>query len=144
MNGRRVAGLVGLLALSTVAAAQTPRQDGLWKVQIQMSMPNMPMQLPPITTEQCVTPEDLKDPMRTVPQPTTPGSPEAGQCKTTDFQNAGDKITWKMECTGGTPMSGAGELVYSGDTYAGTMTMTRQGQTMTAKINGVRLGDCTR
>lgn len=144
MSVRKVAGVAVVLTLSAAAAAQQgPRQDGLWKVQIQMQMPNMPTQLPPISTEQCITPEDVKDPMRAIPQPNTPGSP-AADCKMTDYHSTGDTVRWKMECTGRTPMTGGGELVYSNDTYAGTMTMAMQGQTMTAKINGVRLGDCTK
>jgi len=136
--------VLAVLGLSAAAAAQQmPRQDGLWKVQIQMTMPNMPMQLPPITTEQCVTPEDLKDPMRAVPQTQGPGG-QPSNCKMTDHQIVGNKMTWKMECSGQNPMTGQGEMVYTDNTYAGTMTMNMQGQTMTAKMNGVRLGDCTR
>jgi hypothetical protein len=40
-------------------------------------------------------------------------------------------------------MTGTGELLYSGDTYTGTMKMTMQGQEMTMKYSGKRLGDCT-
>ncbi len=139
----RFAVVVTGLALSAAAAAQQmPRQDGRWKVQIQMQLPNMPTALPPMTMEQCLTPEDVKDPMQTVPR-TGPGT-QGGDCKMTDYQVAGSKVTWKMECTGSTAMTGTGEMVYADNAYAGTMTMNVQGQTMTAKVNGVRLGDCTR
>jgi len=42
-------------------------------------------------------------------------------------------------------VSGTGELVYSGDSYTGTMTMEMGGRgTMTMKYTGKRLGDCTK
>jgi len=53
-----------------------------------------------------------------------------------------------MRCEGDNPMTGTGEIVYSGDTYLGTMKMTtgRGGQpmAMTMKYSGKRLGDCTK
>jgi hypothetical protein len=49
-----------------------------------------------------------------------------------------------MRCEGDNPMTGTCEIVYSGDTYLGTMKMTtgRGGQPM--KYSGKRLGDCTK
>lgn len=145
MSGRRLVVLgVLVVGLAATGDAQTmPRRDGLWKVQVQMEMPNMPMAIPPMTQEQCITPEDLKDPIRTVPQSGgRGGNPQ--DCKMTDYQTVGNKITWKMECSGRSPMTGNGEMVYTNDTYTGQMLMNMQGQTMTMKMNGVRLGDCTR
>ena len=144
MKFRTVAVIAAVVGLSAAGLAQPmPRQDGRWKIQMQMQMPNLPVQMPPITMEQCVTPEDVKDPMRTVPQADRPGGPNGANCKMVDYQTVGNKVTWKMECTGQNPMTGTGEMVYTDNTYAGTMTMLMQGQTMTMKMNGVRLGDCT-
>jgi hypothetical protein len=136
------AAVTGLTAAAT--AQQMPRQDGLWKVQVQMEMPGMPMQLPPISMEQCVTPEDVKDPMRAVPPSGPAGNPNSPDCKMVDYQTVGNKVTWKMECTGSQKMTGVGEMVYTDDTYAGSMTMTTDGKTMMMKLNGVRLGDCSK
>lgn len=144
MSGRTLMVLGVVVGLVATGDAQTPpRQDGLWKVQVEMQMPNMPMALPPMTAEQCITPEDAKDPMRTVPQ-AGGRAPSSQDCKVTDYQTVGNKVTWKMECTGRSAMTGNGEMVYTNNTYTGQMIMTTQGQTMTMKMNGVRLGDCTR
>ena len=41
-------------------------------------------------------------------------------------------------------MTGEGEYLYAGDSYTGTVKMTRAGQMMTMKYSGKRLGDCTK
>jgi hypothetical protein len=65
-----------------------------------------------------------------------------------DYKTEGNKVSWSMRCEGDNPMTGTGEIVYSGDTYLGTMKMTtgRGGQpmAMTMKYSGKRLGDCTK
>ena len=45
-----------------------PRRDGNWEVQMQMEMPGMPPGMPPFTSTQCITPEEAKDPEKSVPQ----------------------------------------------------------------------------
>ena len=79
-------------------------------------------------------------------QPGRGGVPN--DCKMSDYNVAGNKVTWSMACGGATPMTGTGEFVYSGDTYNGTMKMNmEQGgkpRTMTMKYTGKRLGDCVK
>jgi hypothetical protein len=57
-------------------------------------------------------------------------------------------VSWKTACTGAMPIEMTGEVIYSGDTYTGTVTtnMTMSGQTMSIKSNftGKRLGDCVK
>ena len=106
-------------------------------------MAGMPAGMPPMTTTQCITPEEAKDPQKSMPQGRGGrGSPR--NCTVSDHKVAGNKVTWIMACTVPKPMTGTGEFVYAGDTYTGTMKMNRAGQVMTMKYSGKRLGDCTK
>jgi uncharacterized protein DUF3617 len=131
-----------VLGLSAGALAQAPRQDGRWEVKMEMEMAGMPARMPPMTTTQCITPEEAKDPKKAMPQAGGRGGPE--NCTVSDYKVAGSKVTWTMACTGADAMTGTGEFVYAGDTYTGTMKMNRAGQVMTMKYSGKRLGDCTK
>ena len=143
------------VVLSAAALAQAPRQDGRWDVKMEMEMPGMPAGMPPMTTIQCITPEEAKDPTKLIPQGRG-GRGGPGNCTVSDHKVAGNKVTWNMACgvgglgdalpgaVTGEAMTGTGEFVYAGDTYTGTMKMNRAGQVMTMKYSAKRLGDCTK
>ena len=126
------------VALSVSALAQSPRRDGRWEVKTEMEMPGMPMKMPAMTTTQCITTEQADDPQRSVPQ----GRGAPNNCKVSDYKVTGNKVTWSMKCEGPDAMSGTGEITYGENTYDGVMKMVREGQTMTMKHTGKRLGDC--
>ena len=77
-----------------------------------------------------------------MPQPGGRGG--ASNCTISDHKVTGNKVSWKMACTGAEPMTGSAEITYTDDTSVGTMTMNRAGQAMTVKYTGKRLGDCTK
>jgi len=126
------------VGLSVSALAQAPRRDGRWEVKTEMEMPGMPMKMPAMTTTQCITKEQAEDPQRSVPQ----GRGAPNNCKVSDYKVTGNKVTWSMKCEGPEAMSGTGEITYGENTYDGVMKMEREGQTMTMKYTGKRLGDC--
>jgi Protein of unknown function (DUF3617) len=133
---------VALLALSVSALAQTHRRDGKWEVKIEMDMPGMPAGMPPMTSTQCVTPEEAADPQKAAPPS---GRGNQGDCKISDYKVDGNKVSWSMKCEGAQAMSGTGEFVYAADAYTGTMKMEMGGRgSMTMKYSGKRLGDCTK
>ena len=127
-----------VVGLSVSALAQAPRRDGRWEVKTEMEMPGMPMKMPAMTTTQCITREQADDPQRSVPQ----GRGAPNNCKVSDYKVTGNKVTWSMKCEGPEAMSGTGEITYGENTYDGVMKMVREGQTMTMKYTGKRLGDC--
>jgi uncharacterized protein DUF3617 len=141
--------LAAVVALSAplVAQGQGPRRDGNWQVTMEMEMVGMPQRMPPTTITQCVTKADAADPQKMVPQGPGRGavSPE---CTVSDYKVEGDTVSWSMKCEGQNPMTGAGEFVYTADTYNGTITMNmeRAGQpfSMNMKYSGKRLGDCVK
>jgi Protein of unknown function (DUF3617) len=131
-----------LVTLMLPLDAQGPRRDGKWEVKMEMDMPGMPARMPPMTTTQCVTPEEAKDPQKSIPQSGRGRGNES--CKVSDYKADGNTITWSMKCEGAEPMSGNGEFTYAGDTYTGVIKMDRAGQQMTMKYSGKRIGDCDR
>jgi hypothetical protein len=105
-------------------------------------MPNMPMAMPETKTTQCVTREQLKNPGSTLPTGPSPNQNDRA-CKATDQTVDGNKVTWKMVCTGPQSMTGDGEMVFSGDSYTARINMATPKGAMSMKYNGKRLGDCT-
>lgn len=132
-----------VLAAST-RAQEGPRRDGRWQVTVEMSMPGMPAGLPPMTMEQCITKEEAADPESMIPQTQGGRGAAPGDCQVTDQKISGSKVSWAMTCTGSEPMSGTGEFTYTDNGYTGVVKMDREGQTMTMKYSGKRLGDCAK
>lgn len=127
-------------AVGVTLFAQNPMRPGRWEVTMQMSMPSMPsMQMPPTKTASCITAEQLaKDPAAGLNS-----GPNANQCKVTDQKFSGNKVAWKMACTGAAAMTGDGEMTFTGDSYTGTVKMNTQQGAMNMQLAGKRLGDCT-
>jgi hypothetical protein len=133
-----------VLAVCCVAvvqlAAQSPMRPGRWEATMQMQMANMPMQMPEMKTARCVTAEELKDPVNSVPN-ASPG--DNTSCKVSDYKVTGSTVTWKVACTAPQTMSGSGEMTFVGDSYTGLMKMLTPQGDMSMKMTGKRLGDCT-
>jgi hypothetical protein len=68
-------------------------------------------------------------------------------CKVSELRTAGNKTSWKMECTGRDPMTGEGEMTRTRDSMDGRMRM--QGKRgsesfeMTTVMSGRLAGGCT-
>jgi hypothetical protein len=132
---------VGILVFASMTAfAQGPRRDGQWEIKTEMSMPGMPMSMPPTTMMRCVTKEQAQDPLKSLPQ----GGPGQDKCTMSDYKSEGSKATWKMTCQGDNAMSGTGEIVYKENTFESVMNMEGQGHKMMMKSTGKRLGDCVK
>jgi uncharacterized protein DUF3617 len=143
MNGRTASVGVAVLALSIGAFAQSVRRDGQWEVKMEMEMAGMPMQMPPMTSTQCITPDEAKDPNKSVPQMGRGGrGPQ--NCTVSDYKTEGNKVTWTMKCEGQQPMTGTGEFLYAADAYTGTIKMQTGRGDMTMKYTGKRTGDCVK
>jgi hypothetical protein len=129
--------VVALLVVSWAVVAQGVRRDGKWEVKTETDEAGSPNG-PPTTSIQCVTPKDIEDPYKATPIPT--GEQGAVVC---NFQHKvdGNKVTWSMQCDGGT--TGTGEFIYTANAYTGTFKLSAAGeQAMTFKYSAKRLGDC--
>lgn len=132
-----------LLASPLLAWGGNPSiAPGLWKLSVVMQMNGMTM--PPQIIRHCVTPAALKKPNGNIPLPPMHGKTA---CKVADVTHHGDRVSWKMSCTGAEKMEMVGTTTYYGaEHYKGRMkmTMTQYGHAMrmTQSIEGWRLGNC--
>lgn len=128
-----------LLFLATVAFADVNMDDGMWEITMKMEMPGMPMEMPPITSTQCLTKKD------NVPQQQGKGV----DCKMISHKIEGNTVSWVITCRmkeGGTAES-TGTITYSGKSFKGTMktVMNEPGaekMEVTQHMSGKRIGDC--
>lgn len=133
--------LLLLGAASLLFGASPDMKPGKWQVTMKMDMPGAPFPMPPITFEQCVTKDDLKDPKRTVPN----SSKDKNNCEVKDYKMSGNKATWRLQCKDGS--TGKGEMTYKSSSYNGVMTMEsadkKHGNSkFTQRISGKRIGNC--
>lgn len=143
---RSVSVIVLALFATAVALAQSGMRPGEWEVTTQMQMPNMPagFQMPAMKMNQCITPEQAKDPANTVPRQSGRGRGNKDDCKMSDYKTTGNTITWSMACTSPDKLTGTGEMTFAGDdSYTSTMKMVMAQGEMTMKMTGKRIGDCT-
>ena len=141
-RGRRVwrhgvtAATIVLLAWSALLSAQpAARRDGRWDVKMETSYGGRDLST---NVVQCITKEQLSDPMNTLP-----GGPDAQHgCRMSKYTLSGQSVTGTVTCDGPPVATTRIEYVYQADTYVGVMTMDRNGQTITTRLTGTRLGDC--
>lgn len=129
------AALAAIAVVVPAQAADHPQKPGKWQVKFEMEMPGMPFKMPPVTTEICLTEEDLQNPEKAVP--TDPKQ----KCTISDYKIDGNTVTWSMECPKQNT-KGTGEITYTEDSYTGKMKMTVGEQEMTTKYSGKFLGAC--
>jgi hypothetical protein len=131
------AAVIAIAAAAGAQPAKSPQKPGKWQVTMQMDMPGMPMKMPEIKTEVCLTEQDLADPQKAVPKD------QKSDCKISDYKVSGNNVTWAMECPS-QKMKGTGEATYSGDSYTANMKMETGDQKMSMKQTGKWLGTCTK
>ena len=126
--------ILSVLVVPAVTFAATNMRDGYWEMTTTMEMPGMPMQIPPTQMKHCFTKEDVKDQKKTI----------AGNenCTVTDLKETGNKVTWKMKCSGEGAGESSGETVFNGDSFQTNMKMQAEGQDMVMNVKAKRIGDC--
>lgn len=129
---------VALVFVLPASAADHPGKPGKWQMKIEMEIPGMPIKMPPITHEVCLTEEDLQNPEKAVPG----NDPKRKtDCKVGDYKVDGRTVSWTIDCPKQNT-KGSGEVTYTEDSYTGTMKMTVGEQEMKAKYSGKWLGTC--
>jgi len=137
MIPRTTLALLAVLALPAPARADepAPMQDGLWELSMKMDIPGLPFQLPAQTVNHCYTKKELQE---------SAGVPkQSDDCKVTESKKTGNKVTWKVVCTGKNAGTGSGEMTFKSATaYEGSMSVENKGRVTTTRYEGKRLGDC--
>ena len=128
------------IALFAIAAALAlpvfagPQRAGKWQMTIQTEMPNMPMKIPAVTTETCVTKEQAE-------KPEPPKSQRTSDCKFSDYKIEGNTVSWTMSCEK-QKLTGEGKITYSAESFEGAMHAKMSDMEVTTKYSGKRIGDC--
>jgi len=123
--------LCAFAALSTSVRAADTEPGVWWEHTIQAEMGGMSM--PATTSKSCMPKAGIQEP---------PGAAD-DRCKVTDVKHSGNKMTWKMVCSGPEAMTGTGEIVHTKDSFKGKMSMHMPQGDMTMKMSGKVLGgDC--
>lgn len=129
---------VALLLGAGASYAAPDMKPGLWEVQVRTEMAGMPMQMPSVTTRQCIRKQDM------VPQTNSSGQ----DCEVKDQSIQGNTVSWRIDCKSDQMQgSGTGKITYQGDTFKGRIDMTMQQQGsgtmhMSQHMQGKRVGDC--
>ncbi len=134
---------IALLTAPVAVLAQSmnfrpgPGPDELWDVTIKMEMVGMPMVMPAQTIQNC-----FKSNRRV-----EAAIPQQENCRTSDVRITGDRVTFKITCTGDQPMTGTGDITSSATKYEGVMalkSMVRgEAMEMSQKFSGRKVGTCT-
>jgi hypothetical protein len=136
MKSRTLALLFTVLLIGGFGSslAQPGKSTGdLWEDTLVLDMPGLPGMATRAQTHQRCSPRN------------SDAVPMTGKddCKMSDLKRSASSMSWKMSCSGTPPSRGSGEMVYEGrDRYRGTVTMTSEGQAMTMKLSGRRIGEC--
>jgi hypothetical protein len=95
----------------------------------------MPYKMPPTTIRHCYSKEDVKDQKNVV-------TAKDKDCNISNYNVSGNKVTWKMICTGKKTGTFSGQTVFSKNTFNSTMKSETGGHTMTMTMKAKRLSDC--
>ena len=144
MHVAALRGLCAPLATAAVAAALAwpapvlaEGKDDLWEVTTKMEMPGMPMAMPAQVQRMCIA-KNRKDEHLI---------PRRDNCRVTESKRTGNRIAYRMACTGQDAMDVDGEMTHGGDRYEGRMRMTTrsggESTQMAQTFAGRRVGDCT-
>jgi hypothetical protein len=128
-----VAGVCILAAMAQVVLAQG--SDDQYDITVKMEMAGMAM--PPMSQRMCVK-KGAGD-----------GDfiPRQENCRVSDTTRSGSRLTFKMTCTGNSPMTGTGDFTFVANGYNGQIRMKGkmegQDMAMTQTIDARRVGGCT-
>jgi len=139
---RGAAGGLGLLASGMCAIAIDGPQPGLWKVVTRAEVNAVPA--PADVKTRCLKPADVADLEKTfAPEYRVQGS----TCARMDLQWSGQKLSWRVQCTGPLSMDVAGTYEFDGPRhYSGVVTMlgSMAGREVRSRttLDGERIGEC--
>lgn len=127
---------VFVLSLTSSPLAQGI-QKGLWEISSETVVEGMPMKLPPMTTQSCITSERY-----------IPDNPEKNtNCKMLYNKQQGNTITWKAVCKEkGSTIETTGKMTYIGKSFESEVqTIVNEGGervNSTIRSKGRYLGPC--
>ena len=137
--------IAAALLFAGPAAAAFEFQPGQWQETETGEEDGKPVK-PEVTTT-CMSPEEAKDPVKSLQQMNKDMPP--GACKTMDIKTPANGVSIRMQCAQGNDFAmeiDAQFTFVSATHYTGTMKssvkMGKLSQTQNKKIDAVRIGDC--
>ncbi|HYA31153.1 MAG TPA: DUF3617 family protein [Thermodesulfovibrionales bacterium] len=132
------AAIVFSLFFVGLACGEPDMQEGMWEMTMKTEMPGMPMEMPPMKFNQCLTKKDM------VPQKKEKNE----DCKMVNTKIDGNTVTWVMQCRlkDGT-MDSTGKITYKGNGFDGDIkaimnTKDTDKMEIIQHMTGRRIGDC--
>ncbi len=112
-------------------------KKGLWEITTETVMEGMPVKIPPMTAQSCVTSEKY---LPTEPEKNT-------NCKMIYSKQEGNRVSWKAVCKEkDSNVESTGTMTYGGNTFTSVVdsVMTGGGETVKTKttMKGNYLGPC--
>ena len=151
MKSKSVLLAAGMLvsAVPAMAGGAADMKPGLWEVVIKMEVPGMPMAMPPMTTKQCLTAEQIAKREDKLVHPASRDPSE--KCELKSHERRGNTMTMTMSCTASQGTSQVkGRMIFDSPTaYHGEFDVqaaVEDGRTMhmTQHFEGKRTGDCSK
>lgn len=110
-------------------------REGLWRMEIEMTIPGRGPETGPLTHELCLSPNNV---MQLVVPPNSP-------CRIGSMDMRASRMRWKVSCVQGEVRAkGEGSLEFAGDKFSGEMMTSTEpfGIKITQKVSGRYLGVC--
>ena len=138
MNAIRIVlTLMGAAMLASATSTFAQAKDELWEVTMKMEMAGVPMTMPPQVHRACLAKSHKDEDM----------IPMRDNCRVLEARRSGNKVAYRMTCTGDPAMDVSGETTYTDNGYEGRMRMTStspgQSMQMSQSYVGRRVGECT-
>jgi uncharacterized protein DUF3617 len=114
-------------------------KPGKYETTGEVTMSGSPIKMPPVKNVECMTETDL----RAFAEKRTA---DTGHCKISDLRLSGNKASYTVTCTSnGRTTTGKSEWTFESDSFQHVLeTTTSRGTTMTTRIVGKRIGECTK
>ena len=121
---------------SVLVLAQSRLRPGQYEMTSEMSSAGKTM--PAIKASECITAEVLKDQTKLLMS-----AADDQNCKVSDLVKAGDRMTFTFTCIeDGVQFVSRAEMNYGVDAYTGVVTTKTEGQVITTRMSGKRVGEC--
>ena len=130
---------IALGLLASTSASSAPMNPGMWELGMTVVGEGVRKHQPPV--DQCITQQDIDDETRALPRP-------QGACTLSNVKRTPDTASYDLACINGAIQAqGRAEILYSGDSYDGSVVMSvsdkgAPAQLTALRITARRVGDC--
>jgi len=103
-------------------------KEGNWQIEMKTEIVGMPIQMPSMTIEQCLTKNEMVPAQQ---------SEDGSECKIVEQSVKGDTVTWTVECP---ESKGKGHMTYKGKSFDGKVEIEMNGESGGMKMTNIMKG----